>query len=105
MTTVPAHSFSAPARAWVIAAARFMPGVWAVLMSSSFEWTTRMPSSRQRASLPLSIGQFSSTLFVRQAFLHFFGKEVARRARRHASLGGGAADGRRAAVDCRDDQR
>src|SRR5687768_4571759 len=43
MTTVPAQSFSAPARAWVMAAARFMPGVWGVLMSSSLEWTTRTP--------------------------------------------------------------
>src|SRR5262245_53352266 len=45
ITTVPAQSFSAPARAWVIAAARFMPGVCAVLMSSSFECTTRTPSN------------------------------------------------------------
>src|SRR6185295_3711085 len=43
MTTVPAHSFSAPARACVIAAARFIPGVCAGLMSSSFECTTRTP--------------------------------------------------------------
>src|SRR4029453_536647 len=43
MTTVPAHSFSAPARAWVIAAARFMPGVCGVLMSSSLACTTRTP--------------------------------------------------------------
>src|SRR2546425_11674099 len=43
MTTVPAQSFSAPARAFVIAAARFMPGVCAVLMSSSFACTTRTP--------------------------------------------------------------
>src|SRR5882672_3494473 len=43
ITTVPAQSFSAPARAWVIAAARFMPGVCAVLTSSSFACTTRTP--------------------------------------------------------------
>src|SRR5690242_9597313 len=43
MITVPAQSFSAPARARVIAAARFMPGVCGVLMSSSFAWTTRTP--------------------------------------------------------------
>src|SRR4029077_8661673 len=43
MTTVPAHSLSAPARAFVIAAARFMPGVCGVLMSSSFACTTRTP--------------------------------------------------------------
>jgi uncharacterized RmlC-like cupin family protein len=34
MTTVPAQSFSAPARAWVMAAARFIPGVCGVLISS-----------------------------------------------------------------------
>src|SRR6185436_19261084 len=45
MTTVPAQSFSAPMRAWVMAAARFMPGVCAVLMSSWSEWTTRTPSN------------------------------------------------------------
>src|SRR5260221_749644 len=45
ITTVPAQSFSAPARACVMAAARFIPGVWAVLTSSSFEWTTRTPSN------------------------------------------------------------
>jgi hypothetical protein len=28
-----------------MAAARFMPGVCGVLMSSSFEWTTRTPSN------------------------------------------------------------
>src|SRR6266436_7173555 len=44
MTTVPAQSFSAPARAWVMAAARFMPGVCGVLLSSSSEWTTRTTS-------------------------------------------------------------
>src|ERR1700720_3763177 len=46
MTTVPAHSFSAPARAAVIAAARFMPGVCGVLTSSSLECTTRTPCRR-----------------------------------------------------------
>src|SRR5213075_710749 len=46
MTTVPAQSFSAPARACVIAAARFMPGVCAVLVSSSFACTTRTPCRR-----------------------------------------------------------
>src|SRR3970282_270560 len=45
ITTLPAHSFSAPARAWVIAAARFMPGVCGVFTSSSLEWTTRTPSN------------------------------------------------------------
>src|SRR5258706_5303047 len=43
ITTVPAQSFSAPARAFVIAAARLMPGVWGVLMSNSFACTTRTP--------------------------------------------------------------
>src|SRR5690242_10000817 len=43
MTTVPAHSFSAPIRAWLIAAARVMPGVCAVFKSSWFDFTTRTP--------------------------------------------------------------
>src|SRR5262245_28327859 len=47
MSTVPAHSFSAPARAVVIAAARVMPGVCGVLGSSSPARTTRTPLSRQ----------------------------------------------------------
>src|SRR5229473_3382176 len=47
MVTVPAHSFRAPARARSIAAARDMPGVWAVFGSSSSEWTMRTPCSRQ----------------------------------------------------------
>src|SRR4051794_9140074 len=51
MTTVPAHSFSAPMRAFVIAAARFMPGVCAVLISSSFACTTRTPCRRHFVSL------------------------------------------------------
>ena len=42
-TTVPAHSLFAPARAWVIAAARVIPGVCGVLRSSSSDRTTRMP--------------------------------------------------------------
>jgi hypothetical protein len=58
MTTVPAQSFSAPARACVIAAARFMPGVCAVLMSSSFECTTRTPSSFHLEWGPLVIRWF-----------------------------------------------
>src|SRR5882672_5482106 len=56
ITTVPAQSFSAPARAWVIAAARFMPGVCAVLMSSSFErseeHTSELQSHRDLHSFP-----------------------------------------------------
>jgi hypothetical protein len=47
MTTVPAQSFSAPARAVVIAAARFMPVVWGVFVSSSSPRTTRTPFNRQ----------------------------------------------------------
>src|SRR3954447_8823384 len=47
MTTVPAHSFSAPARAVVIAASRCMPGVCAVFGSSSPARTTRTPCRRQ----------------------------------------------------------
>src|SRR5689334_6852633 len=46
ITTVPAQSFSAPARAAVIAAARFIPGVCGVLMSSSPACTTRTPCRR-----------------------------------------------------------
>src|SRR3954464_8101153 len=45
--TVPAQSFSAPARAAVIAAARFMPGDCGVFTSSSSACTTRTPRSRQ----------------------------------------------------------
>src|SRR3954465_9262460 len=45
ITTVPAQSFSAPVRARVMAAARFMPGVCGVLMSSSLDLTTRTPSN------------------------------------------------------------
>src|SRR4051794_26528522 len=47
MTTVPAQSFSAPARARVMAAIRLIPGVWGVLGSSSSPRTTRTPRSRQ----------------------------------------------------------
>src|SRR6476661_7481434 len=47
MTTVPAHSFSAPARAVVIAAARRMPSVCGVFGSSASPRTTRTPLSRQ----------------------------------------------------------
>jgi len=46
ITTVPAQSFSAPVRAWVMAAARFMPGVCGVLTSSSLACTTRTPCRR-----------------------------------------------------------
>jgi TctA family transporter len=45
--TVPAHSFWAPTRAKLIAAARFMPGVWAVLVSSDPAGMTRTPSCFQ----------------------------------------------------------
>jgi len=44
--TVPAHSFSAPARACVIAAARFMPGVCGVLRSSSSERTSERATTK-----------------------------------------------------------
>src|SRR4051794_9456186 len=54
MTTVPAHSFSAPARAVSIAAMRVMPGVWGVLGSSSPAWTTRTPWERQSGALNAS---------------------------------------------------
>src|ERR687898_2307100 len=55
MTTVPAHSFSAPARAAVIAAARFIPGVWGVFTSSSSACTTRTPRRRQSARPPSAV--------------------------------------------------
>src|SRR3954468_10755724 len=54
MTTVPAHSFSAPARAVSIAAMRIMPGVCGVLGSSSPAWTTRTPRDRQSGALTAS---------------------------------------------------
>jgi hypothetical protein len=47
MSTVPAQSFSAPARAVVMAAARVMPGVCGVSVSSSPDRTTRTPLVRQ----------------------------------------------------------
>src|SRR6266436_5653391 len=56
MTTVPAQSFSAPARACVIAAARFIPGVCAVLVSSSLACTTRTPCKRHFAVFASLIG-------------------------------------------------
>src|SRR5262245_581037 len=51
MVTVPAHSFSAPTRALVIAAARLIPGVWGVLESSVPAFTTRTPAVRQSVAL------------------------------------------------------
>ncbi len=45
------QSFSAPARARLMAVARFMPGVWAVLGSSSSPGTTFHAVSRQ-STLP-----------------------------------------------------
>src|SRR6267142_6750373 len=55
ITTVPAQSFSAPARALVIAAARLMPGVCAVLTSSSFACTTRTPPCFHLGSLVIGV--------------------------------------------------
>src|SRR3954471_17869906 len=64
MTTVPAQSFSAPVRALVMAAARFMPGVCAVLASSSLPLTTRTPSNfhfpLMAVSTPLCGGEIIS---------------------------------------------
>src|SRR4051794_3892101 len=51
MSTVPAQSFSAPARAVVMAAARVMPGVCGVLESSSPARTTRTPLVRQSVAM------------------------------------------------------
>src|SRR5580693_7511605 len=50
MVTVPAHSFCAPTRAKLIAAARFMPGVWAVFASSESAGITRTPVCFQPSS-------------------------------------------------------
>src|SRR5262245_18071572 len=47
MLTVPAHSLLAPVLAWVIAAARVIPGVCAVFKSSWSPGITFTPSSRQ----------------------------------------------------------
>src|SRR6516164_2254856 len=49
-TTVPAHSFCAPAVAWVMAAARVMPGVCGVFVSNSPARTIRMPWAFQSIS-------------------------------------------------------
>jgi hypothetical protein len=60
MVTVPAHSLFAPVRACVMAAARFMPGVYGVLGSS---WSARIiftPCSRQ------------STFGTLLAMVHYF---------------------------------
>ena len=72
MITVPAHSFSAPVRAVVTAAARVMPGVCGVLMSSSSLRTTRTPLVRQSVATlgvfhGLDQGVAEETGFRRQA--------------------------------------
>src|SRR5262247_845423 len=67
ITTVPAQSFSAPARAWVMAAARFMPGVCGVLMSSSFECTTRTPWCFHLGSGALDMGKNEGMVRSEQA--------------------------------------
>src|SRR5450755_4685020 len=72
MITVPAHSFSAPVRAVVTAAARVMPGVCGVLMSSSSLRTTRTPLVRQSVTTlgvfhGLDQGVAEETGFRRQA--------------------------------------
>src|SRR4051812_33481181 len=59
MCTVPAHSFSAPTRAKLIAAARFMPGVWAVLASSWSPGITRTPVLRQSVCVVLMTATIS----------------------------------------------
>jgi hypothetical protein len=51
MTTVPAHSFSAPVRAFEIAAALVIPSVCGVLVSNSSACTTRTPFMRQSVVL------------------------------------------------------
>src|SRR5664280_1489016 len=55
MVTVPAHSFCDPTRWCVIAAARFMPGVCGVFMSSAWAGMTTTPCVRQSGWLPGSV--------------------------------------------------
>ena len=56
-TTVPAQSLFAPVRAWVMAAARVIPGVWGVLGSRSPDGTILTPLSCQ--SMIYTIAAFS----------------------------------------------
>src|SRR5664279_3584699 len=55
MVTVPAHSFCDPTRWCVIAAARFMPGVCGVFVSSAWAGMTTTPCVRQSGWLPGSV--------------------------------------------------
>src|SRR5262249_18905172 len=71
MVTVPAHSFSAPTRAKLMAAARFMPGVCAVFGSSDEAGMTLTPWRRQFfASVSLLIAlhphRFKDRSFLRE---------------------------------------
>src|SRR5438067_1767742 len=60
MVTVPAQSFCAPALAWLIAAARLMPGVCRVLVSSSPARTIRTPCVRQSGCPLLTVSALLS---------------------------------------------
>jgi hypothetical protein len=55
IVAVPAHSFAEPVRSWVTAAARVIPGVCGVLVSSASPGMTRTPSVRQFDLVPGSI--------------------------------------------------
>ena len=77
IVTVPAQSFSAPARACVTAAARCMPGVCGVLVSSASPGITRTPSVRQSRVM-------APTLARRQPFA---GGRVGREERLDGQLG------------------
>jgi hypothetical protein len=51
MVTVPAQSLREPTRWWLIAAARFMPGVCGVFVSNRSAGTTTTPCVRQSGLL------------------------------------------------------
>jgi hypothetical protein len=61
-TTVPAHSFCAPTRAWEIASARVIPAVCGVFVSSSPLLMTRMPCRHQSGQ------SFASESFIGLTF-------------------------------------
>ena len=74
IVTVPAQSFVAPVRAWVIAAARVIPGVCAVLRSSCALGMILTPWSRQFRSddetISSSVRSLSSLFEFRQKPLY-----------------------------------
>src|SRR5579884_751350 len=64
MVAVPAQSFSAPARARLMAAARVMPGVCGVLASSCPALTMRTPCCFQSGVFWLSAIEFTPLLLL-----------------------------------------